>query len=196
MFRQRYAPLIGLDISSSSVKLVELSLDDQNRYTLERASIEPLEKGAITDGNIEKHDEVVEAVRRLVKKSGTKTRNVALALPSSAVISKKIVLPGDLREEEIEVQVESEANQYIPFAIEDVALDFSVLGPSLASPGDQEVLIAASRRDKVLDRQAIAEAAGLKPQIIDIDAFASRLAAGRLIERLPRGGHDLLVALF
>ncbi len=196
MFRKRYAPLIGLDISSSSVKLVELALDDQNRYTLVRAAIEPLEKGAITDGNIEKHDDVVDAVRKLIKKSGTKTKHVALALPSSAVISKKIVLPGDLREEEIEVQVETEANQYIPFAIEDVALDFSVLGPSLNSPGDQEVLIAASRRDKVLDRQTIAEAAGLKPQIIDIDAFASRLAAGRLIERLPRGGHDLLVALF
>ncbi len=196
MLRKRYAPLIGLDISSSSVKLVELALDEQNRYTLLRAAIEPLEKGAITDGNIEKHDDVVDAVRKLVKKSGTKTKNVALALPSSAVISKKIVLPGDLREEEVEVQVETEANQYIPFAIEDVALDFSVLGPSLNSPGDQEVLIAASRRDKVQDRQAIAEAAGLKPQIMDIDSFASRLAAGRLIERLPRGGHDPLVALF
>lgn len=196
LLRKRYAPLIGLDISSSSVKLVELALDEQNRYTLVRAAIEPLEKGAITDGNIEKHDDVVDAVRKLVKKSGAKTKNVALALPSSAVISKKIVLPGDLREEEVEVQVETEANQYIPFAIEDVALDFSVLGPSLNSPGDQEVLIAASRRDKVQDRQAIAEAAGLKPQIMDIDSFASRLAAGRLIERLPRGGHDLLVALF
>ncbi|OIQ89487.1 competence protein A [mine drainage metagenome] len=196
MFRKRYAPLIGLDISSSSVKLVELSLDAQHRYTLERAALEPLDKGAVNDGNIERHDDVVEAVRRLLKRSGTKTRDVALALPSSAVITKKIVLPGDLREEEIEVQVESEANQYIPFAIEDVALDFSVLGPSLASPGDQEVLIAASRRDKVLDRQAVAEAAGLRPQIIDIDAFASRLAAGRLIERLPRGGQDLLIALF
>ena len=196
MFRKRYAPLIGLDISSSSVKLVELSLDAQNRYTLERAALEPLERGAVNDGNIDKHDDVVEAVRRLLKRSGTRTRDVALALPSSAVITKKIVLPGDLREEEVEVQVESEANQYIPFAIEDVALDFSVLGPSLASPGDQEVLIAASRRDKVLDRQAVAEAAGLRPRIIDIDAFASRLAAGRLIERLPRGGQDLLMALF
>jgi type IV pilus assembly protein PilM len=196
LFRKRYAPLMGLDISSSSVKLVELDLDQQGRYTLVRAAIEPLEKGAIADGTVEKPDDVAEAVRRLIKRSGTRTRDVALALPSSAVISKKIILPGDLREEEIEVQVESEANQYIPFAIEDVALDFCVLGPSLGSPGDQEVLIAASRRDKVLERQAIAEAAGLKPRILDIDAFASRLAAGRLIERLPRGGHDLLVAMF
>jgi type IV pilus assembly protein PilM len=196
LFRKRYAPLMGLDISSSSVKLVELDLDQQGRYTLVRAAIEPLEKGAIADGTVEKPDEVAEAVRRLIKRSGTRTRDVALALPSSAVISKKIILPGDLREEEIEVQVESEANQYIPFAIEDVALDFCVLGPSLGSPGDQEVLIAASRRDKVLERQAIAEAAGLKPRILDIDAFSSRLAAGRLIERLPRGGHDLLVAMF
>ena len=101
LFRKRYAPLMGLDISSSSVKLVELDLDQQGRYTLVRAAIEPLEKGAIADGTVEKPDEVAEAVRRLIKRSGTRTRDVALALPSSAVISKKIILPGDLRDEEI-----------------------------------------------------------------------------------------------
>lgn len=188
--------MIGLDISSSSVKLVELDMDQRGQYTLLRAAMEPLEKGAVVDGNIEKLDDVVEAVRKVVRKSGTKAKQVAMALPSSAVITKKIVLPGELREEEVEVQVESEANQYIPFAIDEVALDFCVLGPSATSPGDQEVLIAASRREKVDDRRGVAEAAGLKPVVMDIEAFASRLAAQRLIERLPRGGLDLLVALF
>jgi len=196
LFRKRHAPMFGLDISSSSVKLVELDMDDRGQYTLLRAAMEPLEKGAVVDGNIEKLDEVVEAVRKVVRKSGTKAKQVAMALPSSAVITKKIVLPGELREEEIEVQVESEANQYIPFAIDEVALDFSVLGPSATSPGDQEVLIAASRREKVDDRRGVAEAAGLKPVVMDIESFASRLAAQRLIERLPRAGLDLLVALF
>lgn len=169
--------MIGLDISSSSVKLVELDMDERGQYTLLRAAMEPLEKGSVVDGNIEKLDDVVEAVRKVVRKSGTKAKQVAMALPPSAVITKKIVLPGELREEEIEVQVESEANQYIPFAIDEVALDFSILGPSATSPGDQEVLIAASRREKVDDRRGIAEAAGLKPVVMDIEAFASRLAA-------------------
>ena len=110
------APLLGLDISSSSVKLVELGRDKAGNLVLERCAIEPLERGWITDGNVEKFDEVAEAMRRVVKKSGTKTRNVAMALPPSAVITKKIILPGGMTEQELEVQVETEANQYSFFA--------------------------------------------------------------------------------
>src|SRR6187402_2621647 len=190
------APLLGLDISSSSVKLVELSRDKAGNLVLDRCAIEPLERGWITDGNIEKFDEVAEAVRRLVKKSGTRTKNVAMALPASAVITKKIILPGGLSEQELEVQVESEANQYIPFSLDEVSLDFCVIGPSASSLGDVEVLIAASRKEKVQDRQGLAEAAGLKPVVLDIESYASRLAAGRLISNLPNEGKDQMVALF
>ena len=158
--------------------------------------MEPLERGWITDGNIEKFDEVAEALRRVVKKSGTKTKNVAMALPPSAVITKKIVLPGGLSEQELEVQVESEANQYIPFSLDEVSLDFCVIGPSGSSAGDVDVLIAASRKDKVQDRQGLAEAAGLKPVILDVESYASRLAVDRLIGNLPNNGVDAIVALF
>jgi type IV pilus assembly protein PilM len=187
---------LGLDISSSSVKLVELGRDKAGNLVLERCAIEPLERGWITDGNVEKFDEVAEAVRRVVKKSGTRTKNVAMALPPSAVITKKIILPGGMTEAELEIQVESEANQYIPFSLEEVSLDFCVVGPSPTSAGDVEVLIAASRREKVQDRQGLAEAAGLKPVIIDVESYASRLATGRLIENLPNKGVDTMVALF
>lgn len=196
LFSKRYAPLIGLDISSSSVKMVELDQVRPGEFALVRCAIEPLEKGWVVDGNIEKLEEVSDAVKRLLKKSGSRTRNVALALPAGAVITKRINLPAGLREEEMEVQVEGEANQYIPFSLEDVALDFCVLGPSPTSPGDVEVVIAASRREKVEDRQAVAEAAGLKPMIVDVESYASRLAAQRLVERLPGRGRDVLVALF
>jgi type IV pilus assembly protein PilM len=196
LFSRQSAPLLGIDISSSSVKLVELGRDKAGGLVLERCAIEPLERGWITDGNIEKFDEVAEALRRLVKKSGTRTKNVALALPPSAVITKKITLPGGMTEQELEVQVESEANQYIPFSLDEVSLDFCVIGPSKSSPGDVEVLIAASRKEKVQDRQGLAEAAGLKPVVVDIESNASRLAAGRLIEALPNKGVDALVALF
>ena len=168
LFSRQPAPLLGIDISSSSVKLVELGRDKAGALVLERCAIEPLERGWITDGNIEKFDEVAEALRRLVKKSGTRTKNVALALPPSAVITKRISLPGGMTEQELEVQVESEANQYIPFSLEEVSLDFCVIGPTKNSPGDVDVIIAASRREKVQDRQGLAEAAGLKPVILDI----------------------------
>ncbi len=196
LFNRQPAALLGLDISSSSVKLVELGRDREGQYVLERCAIEPLERGAITDGNVEKFDEVADAIRRVVKKSGTRTRHVAMALPPSAVITKKIILPGGLREEEMEIQVEAEANQYIPFSLDEVSLDFCVIGPSPTSSGDVEVLIAASRKEKVQDRQGLAEAAGLKPVILDIESYASRMAASRLIEALPRRGADTMVALF
>jgi type IV pilus assembly protein PilM len=196
LFSRQPASLIGLDISSSSVKLVELGRDKAGELVLEHCGIEPLERGWVVDGNVEKFEEVAEAMRRVVKKTGTRTKNVAMALPPSAVITKKIVLPAGLSEQDLETQVEAEANQYIPFSLDEVSLDFCVLGPSTTSAGDVEVLIAASRREKVQDRQGLAEAAGLKPVIVDVESYASRLAAGRLIESLPNGGVDTMVALF
>ncbi len=196
LFSRQPAPLLGLDISSSSVKLVELGRDKAGNLVLERCAIEPLERGWISDGNIEKFDEVAEALRRLVKKSGAKTKNVAMALPPSAVITKKIILPGGMSDQELEAQVETEANQYIPFPLDEVSLDFCVIGPSATSVGDVEVLIAASRKEKVQDIQGLAEAAGLSPVIVDVESYASRLAAGRLIENLPNQGSGLIVTLF
>ena len=196
LLSRQSAPLLGIDISSSSVKLVELGRDKAGGLVLERCAIEQLEPGWITDGNIEKFDEVADALRRVVKKSGARTKNVALALPPSAVITKKITLPGGMTDQELEVQVESEANQYIPFSLDEVSLDFCVMGASKSAPGDVDVLIAASRREKVQDRQGLAEAAGLKATIIDIESYAARLAASRLIEALPLKGVDSMVALF
>ena len=193
---RKHAPMIGLDVSSSSVKLVELSQDVSGGFVLERFAAESFEKGWITDGQIEKFDEVADAVKRVVVKSGTRTKNVVMAMPQSAVITKRIMLPAGLREEELELQVESEANQYIPFSLDEVSLDFCVIGPSLTSVGDVEVLIAASRKDRVQDRQGLAEAAGLKPVVLDIESHASRLAMSRIVGALPNEGKDALVALF
>jgi type IV pilus assembly protein PilM len=193
---RKHASLIGLDISSSSAKLVELGQTATGEYVVERFASEPFEKGWITDGQIEKFDEVAEAVRRVVAKSGTRTKQVAMAMPQSAVITKKIVLPGGLREEELELQVEAEANQYIPFSLDEVSLDFCIIGPGSDVVGDIEVLIAASRKDRVQDRQGLAEAAGLKPVVLDIESNASRLAVSRVIATLPNEGRDALVALF
>jgi type IV pilus assembly protein PilM len=196
LFNRQQPALLGVDIGSSSVMLVELSLGKAGNLVLDRCAIEPLEPGWVTDGNIEKFDEVADVVRRLIKKSGTRTQNVAMALPPSAVISKKIILPGGLGDAELEIQVESEANKYIPFSLDEVSLDFCVLGPSVTSSGDVEVLIAASRKEKVQDRQGLAEAAGLRPVVVDVESYASRLATARLIEQMPNKGLDTMVALF
>ncbi len=189
-------PLVGIDISTSSVRLVELAQGAKGEIRLERYAAEPLPRNAVTDGNIENMDQVVEAVRRVWKKSGTRARHAALGMPPASVITKKIILPAGLPEDQLEVQVESEASQYIPFALDEVSLDFDVIGPAASSAEDIEVMLAASRREKVEDRVAIAEASGLKATVMDIESYAARAALDRVIAQLPEGGAGQVIALF
>lgn len=189
-------PLIGIDISSTSIKLVELSQGSDKDLRLECCASEPLPRGAMSDGNIENIDQVADAIRRVVLKSGTKTRKVSLGMPSAAVITKKIVLSDGASEESLEMQVESEASQYIPFALDEVRLDFCVIGPAPNSADDVEVMLAASRKEKIEDRVAVAESAGLKPVVMDIDSYAARSAVSRLVAQTENGGKDKIIALF
>lgn len=195
IFNPKARSLIGLDISSSSVKMVELASDAKGGYRVERYAIEVLPRDVVSDGNIVNLEAAAESVRRAWKRLATVTKQVAIALPASHVITKKIIVAAGQREEELEVLVESEANQYIPFALEEVNLDFQVVGPVPSSPDEIEVLIAASRKEKVEDRVAVAEAAGLKPVVLDVESYAV-LAAFELIEKqLPEGGQGQIVAL-
>jgi type IV pilus assembly protein PilM len=195
IFSPKAPPLFGLDISSSSVKMLEIVEAGKGAYRVERYVIEPLPRDATVDGNISNLESVVEAVKRGYKRLGTRSKHVAMAVPTGAVITKKIIVPASLRENELEVQVESEANQYIPFALEEVNLDFQVVGPSPTSPEEQEVMIAATRKEKVEDRVAVAESAGLKAIVMDIEAFAQQSALGLVVKQLPNAGKDMNVAI-
>lgn len=195
LFQPKAPPLFGLDISSSSVKMLEILDAGKGTYRVERYAIEPLPRDAVVDGNINNLEAVTEAVKRGYKRLGTRTRHVAMAVPTGAVISKKIVVAAALREQELELQVETEANQYIPFALEEVNLDFQSLGPSAASPDEQEVLIAATRKEKVEDRVAVAESAGLKALVMDVESFAQQAALALVVQGLPDAGRDQNIAV-
>jgi type IV pilus assembly protein PilM len=149
-------------------------------------------EGAVVDGNIANLDGVADAIDRCWRRLGTPTKYVAMALPAAAVITKKIILPAGLRDSDMEVQVESEANQYIPFTLEEVNLDFQVIGPAPSSTDEVEVLIAASRKEGVEDRVACAEAAKLKPVVMDVESFAS-LAAFELVREQFSGDVEEMV---
>ncbi|HNH34272.1 MAG TPA: pilus assembly protein PilM [Rhodocyclaceae bacterium] len=195
IFNPKARPLIGLDISSSSVKMVELSDGGKGTRRIDRYAIEPLPRDAVVDGNIANLEVVAEAVKRGWKRLGSSTKFVAMALPAAAVITKKIILPANLQEQEMEVQVESEANQYIPFALEEVNLDFQIVGPAPSSPDEVEVLIAASRKEKVEDRVACAEAAGLRPVVMDVESYAAQAAFELVEKQLPEEGKNQIIAL-
>ena len=194
-FHPAAPPLIGLDISSSAVKMVELAEGSKGTYRLERYVIEPLPKDAVIDGNITNLEVAAETVKRAYQKLGSRIRNVAMALPVAMVITKRIILPADQREEDLELQVEAEANQYIPFAMDEVNLDFQVVGPAANNAEEVEVLIAASRKEKVEDRVAVAETAGLKTVIMDVDSYATLEAFGLIAPQLPANGRDQNVAI-
>ena len=194
LFGRRSAPIIGLDISSTAAKMVELSRSG-DRFKVEAYSVEPLPPNAVIEKNISDVESVGEAVRRAVKRSTTKTKNVAVAVAGSAVITKMITMDQDLSEDDMESQIQVEADQYIPYSLEEVNMDFEVIGPSEHDPDKVEVLLAASRSDNVDVRVAACELAGLVPKVVDVEAFALENAYSLLAQDLPGGGVGQTIAL-
>ncbi len=164
-------PLVGVDISSTAVKLLQLSRAG-DRYRVEHYAVEPLPPNAVVDKNIVELEAVGDAIKRAVAKSGTRARHAAAAVAGSAVITKVIPMAGDLDEEELEAQVELEAVNYIPYPLDEVSLDFEVLGAIPGNPDMVNVLLAASRTENVEARQAALELGGLAARVVDIEAFA------------------------
>ena len=195
LFKTKAPSLIGVDISSTAVKLVELTQASSGAYRLERYTIEALPKDVVVDGNIANLDQVSDGLKRAWKRLGSRNRHVALALPAAMVITKKIIVPAGQKEEDLEITVEAEANQYIPFALDEVNLDFQILGPAPNNPEESEVLIAASRKEKVEDRIAIAEAAGLKPEVMDVESYVTQAAFELIAPTLLANGRDQNIAL-
>lgn len=176
---------MGLDAGAGGIRLVGLGRTRGGQLVLERCGLEPLGRDWIRAGNIEKFDQVVDAARHLLRRTGIRGGDVAMALPSSEVVSKRVILPAGLSQRELAFRVEAEASRYLSFPPEEVSLDFCLLGPSADSPGDVEVQIAAAHRDKVEDRQGLAEALGLTPVIVDVDSRAARRALARLLVPPP-----------
>lgn len=192
-FNESTPPLIGVDISTSAVKMVELSAAGKGAYRLEGYSIAAIPKDAITDGNVVGLEQVSDAVKLAWKLLGSREKRAALALPSAAVITKKVLMAADMREADMEAQVEAEANQYIPFPLEEVNIDFQIIGPAPNNPDEVEVLIAAARKEKIEDRVAAAEDAGLKVTVMDVDTYATEAAYSLVASQLPNAGKEQTV---
>jgi type IV pilus assembly protein PilM len=182
---RKNSPLLGIDIGTTAIKLVELSRTATTpvpRFRVEHYAIEPLPSTAIVEKKIVEHEVVGDCIRRVLLKSGTKTKRAAVALAGAAVITKVISLPAALKDAEMESQIQLDADQYIPYPLEEVNLDFSVLGPSLNAPELVEVLLAASRRENVDDRISVLEIAGLTPLVVDVEAYAMEHACSMLLD--------------
>jgi type IV pilus assembly protein PilM len=168
IFRKK--DIVGLDIGSKHIKVVQLK-DVKGKYQLERLGIATLEPELIVDGSILDSSRVIEAIQGLITNTNIKIKDAALSLSGhSSVIIKRVSFQ-QMSEDELSESIKFEAEQYIPFDIEDVNLDFQILGP-----GDKEnmmdVLIVAAKKDKINEYVTVAKGAGLNPLIVDVDAFA------------------------
>jgi type IV pilus assembly protein PilM len=194
LFKKKSNVLLGLDISSTSVKLLELSRNN-GRYKVEAYGVEPLPPNAVVEKNISDVEGVGEAIKRVINRSKASARQSAVAVAGSAVITKTIEMDAALNDEEMENQITVEADQYIPYPLDEVAIDFEVQGISDRNPEQVEVLLAACRRENVEMREAALQLGGLKPQVVDIEAHAMKRAFELIKPQLGSNPQDLVVAI-
>ncbi len=193
--KRKQPPILGIDISSTAVKLLELSKQKKG-FKVEAFAVEPLPANAVVEKEIQDVEAVAEPLRKALKASGSKAKHVALAVAGSAVITKQITMPAGLSDDDLEKQIQLEADQYIPYPLEEVHLDFEALPPGEDdNPDSVEVLLAACRSENVGARTAAAELCGLIPQIVDIEAYGVEHAYQMITDQIPDYGVDKTTAV-
>jgi type IV pilus assembly protein PilM len=194
LFSRKYRPLLGLDITTSSIKLIELAMSG-GQYRVESYAAEPTPQNSMNEKAIVDADAVGEAIGRAAKRAGAKSREVAIAISGDAAITKVIQMPRSLKESDLEAQVEMQADQYIPFPMDEVSYDFEVLGTSEKDPESIDVLLVATRSENVEQRRAAVESAGLTARLVDVEAFALENACKLMTHQMPDGGIDRSIAV-
>ncbi len=186
LYRKPNKGLIGVDISSTTVKILELSVKN-GRYWVESYGLSPLLDGSVVEKNILNPEAVADALERAVNIANPQSQNVAVAVPTSMVIHKIIEMDADMSDEEREVQIRMDAEQYIPFPLDEVSLDFEVLKDKLANPNRVNVLLVATRAENIDSRVEVLEIAGLSPKIADVESYAIERAFEVFSDTLPIG---------
>ena len=194
LIKKKANTLLGIDISSTTVKLLELSRSG-NRYKVEAYAVEPLPPSAVVEKNIVELEGVGQALEKVLARSRSSLKQAAVAVAGSAVITKTIEMDADLDPEEMEEQIKLEADQYIPYPLDEVAIDFEVQGPSPRNPARAEVLLAACRRENVDIREAALALAGLGARVVEVEAYAMERACDLVIDQLDGDRDEMTVAV-
>jgi type IV pilus assembly protein PilM len=181
--KRKATQVLGLDVSSTTVKLLELSYSG-DRYRVESYAVSSLPQDAVIEKNVNDVEGVSNAIRTVVAQSRTKLKNVAAAVAGSSVITKIIDMPQGLGDDDMETQLTLEADQYIPYPLDEVSIDFEIQGPSPESESQVEVLLAACRRETIEARVEAIEGSELLPKIMDVEAYAMERAFFLLQDQL------------
>ncbi len=194
LFKRKKPAILGLDISSTSVKLLELA-EDGDTYRVQSLAVEALPDSAVVDKNIQDIEAVGNTIQKAVKRAGTKAKDAAVAVAGSAVITKIITMPGGLSDDDLEAQIELEADQYIPYPLEEINLDFEVLGATENNPETVDILLAASRSENIELRSAALSLGGLKPKIVDVEAYTIENSAALISNQIETSSKDQIIAI-
>lgn len=194
LFKKKPVPVIGVDIGSSVVKLVELSRAGET-FKVDSYAIEPLPANSVVDKRIEDINAVGISLEKAVKRSGTKLKTAAVAVSGASAITRIISMPSGLKDDEMAEQILAEADQYIPYDMEEVSYDFSVIGPTQDDPDQVDILLAASQRENVDQREEICEYAGLTAKIVDIEAYAVEHSFELMRHQVADNGVDKVVGI-
>ncbi len=181
---------MGVDISSTSVKLLELSVKN-GKYWVESYALMPLPENSVVEKNILNPEAVAEALERAINLANPQTKNAAIAVPTSTVIHKTIEMDADMSDDEREVQIRVDAEQYIPFPLDEVSLDFEVLPDRLANSNRVNVLLVATRTENVETRVEVLELADLNPKLADVESYAVERAFSVFADSLPMGANTI-----
>ncbi|MCP1362307.1 type IV pilus assembly protein PilM, partial [Halomonas sp. BBD45] len=187
--------LIGVDITSATVKLIELRRSGQ-QFRVESYAVGPLREGAVVERRIRNMSEVVDVLRRVVDRARPLSRRAAVAVPASAAITKTLTLPASLSDEEIEARIQLESDKHIPFPFNEVAFDFQRLGLNARFGDQQDVLLVACRQQDVGQLTDAIAQAGLEPEAVDVETFALERVYGELRQAARnQSGADECVAV-
>ena len=190
LYRKPSKGLVGVDISSTTVRLLELSVKN-GRYWVESYAVMPLPENSVVEKSILNPEAVADALERVVNLANPHTTQVAIAVPTSMVIHKIIEMDADMSDEEREVQIRMDAEQYIPFPLDEVSLDFEVLPDRLANPNRVNVLLVATRTENVDTRVEVLELAGLVAKVADVESYAMERAFSVFADTLPMGANTV-----
>ena len=194
LFTKRTPSVLGIDVSSSACKVLELSRADEH-CRVERYAVEPLPQNSVVEHAITEVEQVAQAVERAVKRSGSRCKHAAVAVAGAHVITKTIKMPANLSENDLQTQIEMEADHYIPYPLDEVNMDYQVIGATEDNPEEMEILMAACRKEIVDDYVAVIQAHGLTPAIVDIETYAMESAYSLIAQHMPGGGMEKTVAI-
>ena len=168
-FRHHHTPVLGVDVSPAGIRIMELAREGKH-FRVAHYAHEPVPAGALRDGSFSQRELLTEPLRRALKRSGTRLKTAAMALPSGAIIKKTLMLPAGMYDEEMEMQVETEASQTLPFPLDEISLDFVIVGPSANHEAYVDVMLVAARKERIDERLALADTVGLRPVVIDVES--------------------------